>query len=679
VVADTANARTVEAMKTSRRPRTVIAAAAALALACIVTLLPASPAAAIEIIPVPSGEWTGLTGSSVGGGSMSMYCEGGAYRWRKPNGESGLMHLNGPNCKEWWEGGGAADYWDWQLVSSATMTCVHAFEVWRFTGTVANPTQVRTVSRINNLDPNCAQFASNPTIHRNMVTEWNPEDDIGFAYGVAVGLGGIFAPYRVARDTNLAYTNMERSYTFLPAPGTFYGIAPVATTNYPFRRDGGDCSRFQTRDPDQRKYFEGGESYTPNTANSLTSETRRRYEQIRDNYGSSFADMWADSSGVDGNGVPRSGDNGIPCSGPFDFSVPINPAYENNMTRQPDVRVSGYCYTPLRARFLQYRHRSAGLGMIVPVADGYRPNFNQQSWGVPEQYVAPAERNGNTGAIINSYRASLRDEVLSRAPGTTPYPAINGETPRSSSNEGGASAAWAASDNSNCAFAYGNRHTSGGSNSGRPVEELPGDAVRLEVHVPDAGQVGGKNRDAAQITTRLAQNPIRCGDTACSVSATNGPWINWNGSTAGGLPAPWAATELKGAVDARVALTPPPGMTEGSVSGDWSTRQAYTPATRGTTAGQGTWGLEFFRATAAGEPYQVTGSGQATIWGWVGSESWTDLCRPAYLGGGCDRVTTTTRTRVDRQVPLEVVYPNGQTFPVVGPTATPTETRQNRD
>ncbi len=637
-------------MRSPSRPARITAAL--LAVVTVSSLLAAAPAAAVDVFPTPPGWHVGGGGPSSGGGGgqLDVRCVpggGSAYY------NNQLAYVAWPGCYQYsWNNRWVSYSW------AERNWCAHTYEVWRFYGTVQNPTQVRTTQRIA-LDP-CQGTPA-------LVNEEHPEDSARSPY-----IGTNAPPYRYGRGGD--DRRWPTSVTALFSADRFRSFA--YTTWPAFRRDG-SCHTLMGRDTEFSQYFYQGSKFDPNGPTYLA--VMDAWNRAYSTWGRAWADGMLEVTGWGPRGEMAVGNNNRDCSSPMDFAVQSAKDTSGRVLpamQQSDLRLSGYCAVPVWRE--HRRFTSPAQDWFEPIMPGVVPG--QGSREVYYTYFPQAPLNpvtlkfdpGSTSPraraypdVLNAMRWSVVDEVVSRRANwiVTPSKDNNGAgswlPPQGvPGNDEELWSAFTAAQYAHCDFSSGNRFSDPTDVPDTSTQtELPGDAVRVVVDVPEAGQSGGANRPTTEVRTRLATGPggatILCGaegtTTYCPTTA-DGPFLQ--------------------DLQLSMVVTPP-------TDGEYEVRSDYDPD----NSGRGALGLEFYRPTTGDEAYQVSVSGTATVRGWVGSTSTRTICDPALVGGACREVGTNTRRLVERPVRVEVVYDRGgltpaDRFPVVGATATPIDGRR---
>lgn len=618
-----------------------------LAFACLVPLAPAADAG--EIVPSPPpGANTGPGGGGGGGTPAKIACANNfAYARARGFTVEGLLDRNGdykidardeplqvafniyPGCYGYkWTG----EY----------RNCPVAFEVFRFYGTKAKPVQAWTVSRIN-LPDTCQQF-------NVFIQDRHPDD-----HRSQVAAPG--AAWRQSRTL----TQSGR----LPVDVSTVGGRTTYMPSPPFARSASNCNVVAGDNGAFREYFwvrDGGRNgpgtkYYNEGAANVRAYYRNQWQGARKAENAGIANLFYDVQATDSKGDPILKDQWH-CGSDQDFTVTYDPLTQNINTLG-SRRVTGVCYVPVvrwKERYQFNAGSSTGpgnwyAGRKAGVYQGSRDTYWDYRYNGGNRY--PQQGVTDLNNIELQYRATIRSEVGGRR--------ARGVATPSESGDHNPPSGWGSSSSRDSA-AYGSRCLVGlGAAVGEPVggsttngyERFhPGDgAVELVVSTPEAGQVGGRNRQPANVTATAGR--ILCEGSPCAIDSQNGPFV--------------------ASIAPSLGLNAPPGFVEGK---DWRTRNAFRPPASPT--GSGTWGLEFFTATPENLEYQVTGGGTADVYWYNTVGSTVIICGNAAQGGTCRNISTTTRTRYDATVALQPVFDPDDQFPVISSTSTPTADRQTR-
>lgn len=612
-------------MTTSRR--LLVAVAALLAMA---VLAPAVPAGAIGVLPAPQ-PGGGTSGGVTGGGSGSFRCANDAG----VDSIGRVWYDKYPGC------------WGYRHTGSFSW-CPTGFEVWRFYGTVANPIQSYTTSKVN-LD------AHECTGGKDMFRVVPHPDDGPDAVWAGTG------PWRTSQSAEL-------NNDWLPVSRTSFQGATHYTTNVPFAKAGAGCTAVQAVNTRLRSYQAGGSAYGSALGPAVRQWMKARYDTTVNAYGRGWANVLFDVRSVQPDGSLVQGDARA-CSSAFDFQAQIPDGAD--VRTHPNSRVVGMCAVTTQRWSEQftgaYGYWWQGRRLIVEngTFNGGRDIY--VGWNSTQ--ANPALSTSQLRNARDQYRSTVRHEVTYRAPtvqyanhGTTPPGSLTNST---GPYDRGAAALYA----SQAAYCYADYAGAWYANESPSVGtgELPGTGVEVNVSTPEVGQVGGLMRAPALFSGTpgrvLCNNANR---TPCTTTAA-GPRVQ--------------------SISGSLNLTPPP-------SADWRVRPGgsnlagfVAPNTFTLpSTGARSWPLDFFAATDGDERYQVTASGTAVIEGTVNTNSGMRMCWGAVFAAvgftGCETIGGTGSGTVTREVPIVPVYNSGtpregqNTFPVIGATATPIEDRQ---
>ena len=632
-----------------RGPLTVATALVAAVVMLAGVLVAPSAGAGDFYIPPPKGDGgNGSWGKDDGGTRYD--CTNPFYQASNRN---GALYASHPTCwtkpKEWeknyWRGYEWAASWKW---------CPHAFEVWRFYGTRADPIAAMTVSRAN-LDP-CASN-SEALLHEN-----HPEDA---APGTRVG-----APYEVSysRETGRR----------VASAGGPNNARWVATTNPPFRYGGTtSCKALMSRDPAMAEVGRPTGEVARNVAPTY-------WDVMMGRFGAPWSRAMLEVTAADSAArTVTIADDGRPCSSPRDFAVEVPDVADTAaLANNKGLKFSGYCLLPVSRKHDKFTYNKWKIGAPpagVWLPDLYIPPLPQAVTGrsSAEYYsfnpgIPPGTDNGPGGVrnpdVISRYRAAVLYEVATRdAVVGSPHSLVGdplpprgspaeAENPSQPPGEAKGNAANAAFWRARCDTTRGDVYEPGRPPSPQPQQSSSSSVagVRVVVDIPEAGQVGGANRPATTIITQPAT--LRCGTAPALRDCTAGELTG----------------NRLGNVAVTLTLTPPPG-------GEYAVRTEYRPD----NTGRGTLGLGFYQPTRGDQTYKVQVTGTATVTAERRVERRVSTCAPSAAGGLCTTETTRTVTDTTRQVPVTVECRRNNVptarceFPVVSATATPTADRQS--
>lgn len=522
-----------------------------------------------------------------------------------------------------------------------TANCPIGWEVWRFYGTLQDPTASESVSRAYMNSRTCQTgyaYLESP----------NLEDDPNTPQGGTTPM----KPQIVWDDVN--------GFVGRSQPIPALGNAQAYMTLAPFRRIGSACTAFSTvgqpgTDFVQRMLNAGGDLYNVPGAYTLRSTFAAKYRAVRDLFGATSANaLFNVSGGNPAAGTPVIGDS-YRCGSPQDFAV-VKTVSQLNATPNrnfADRRIMGSCWLPVT----RMMHRYNWLG--ASVYDVYlRPYYG----GADEAY-APSTPNpfeGGGNASLNSagqnaftaYRAAIADEIRTRVAGAAGTP---GATPTLSPNAFGlppSQRAWLAGYSAQCQASFGDVYPTPDAAPQPQIGTLPGDAVELIVNTPEVGQAGGSNRAPAEVTTRAGN--VLCGTTPCTGAI---------------LPRIFSISPALSVVD--------PDVADARTASGGTYRPVTDCFTNPSRCGVGTWGLEFLKATPNRDEVTIAGAGSAVIYANVGGTSTYTVCFPGDYGVPCTSQTTSVSQLVSKTVPLVFRYQPDDSFPVVSATPTPLSDRNN--